>query len=243
MGAKLLKGNNFPKEKEVNVVSLLKQVKSGNISISLSSFEEIFDMTPVGTPFPIGAINFDDGKKRFVLSWVEDFTKLNISEIEEYSIRLRNNPVDSYPVLSLIVGIHNGKMNPDTKEDLWYYNSIHLDLSLMLTRIKLYQLLNCDELLICLFNGSAENLDSFGFSLNRSELEEMMKEVNSALSMLMNLDLSNHLRAFSEASKVVESSFNEDGLPKSREALNIYLKRKNLEPKPTKHNWNDFLSI
>lgn len=243
MGAKLLKLNNFPKEKEANVNSLLKQVKSGNLSISLSSFEEIFDMTPVDTPFPVGAINFDDGKKRFVLSWVEDFTKLNITDIAEYSIRLRNNPVGSYPVLSLIVGLHNGKINPDNREDLWYYKTINLDLSNMLTRIKLYQLLNCDELLICLFNGSAENLDSFGFSLNRSELEEMMNEINSALSMLTNLELTNHIHFFSEASKVVESSFNSDGLPKSREALSIYLKRKELEPEPTKHNWNDFLSI
>ena len=243
LGAKLLKSNNFPVEKELNVVNLHKQVKSGVLNISLSSFEEIYNLTPKGLPFPIGAVNFEDGKRRFVISWVEEFSKLNITQVEEYTIRLRNNPTDSYPVLSLILGIHNGKIDPDSKEDLWYYKSTNLDLSLMLTRIKLYQLLNCDELLICLYNGSSEELDSFGFSLNRKELEEMMKEINSALSMLMNLDLTNHIRDFSSASKVVSSSFTNDGLPKSKEALTIYLKRKELEPAPTEHNWKEFLSI
>lgn len=243
IGAKLLKTNNFPLEKEGNVNRLLKQVKSGDIAISLTSFEDIFNMTPAGLPFPIGAVSFEDGKKRFVISWVEDFSKLNITEIEDYTIRLRHNPVDTYPVMSLIIGIHNGKMDPNSKEDLWYHKTAHLDLSLMLTRIKLYQLLNCDEILFCLYDGEAQNLDSFGFSLNRSELEEMMREINSALYILMNLDLSNHIRLFSSACEVVNSSFNSDGLPKSREALNIYLNRKELSPKPTEHNWKEFLSI
>lgn len=235
LGAALLEKGNFPIEKESNVKELLKQVKSGDLAITLSSFDAIFDMTPKDQPFPIGTINFEDGKKRFVISWVEEFSKIHITDVEEYSLRVRNYPTFNYPVISLLVGIYNGHG--------WYYKNVDLDLSQMLTRVKVYQLLNSDEILFCLFDNSVENLDTFGFSLNNDEQREMLDEVKSALQLIKVMDLTNHVREFSAASLEVNSSFNSDGLPKSREALNIYLKRKELTPKPTEHNWNDFLSI
>ncbi|MGL1893818.1 MAG: hypothetical protein OCD02_19430 [Spirochaetaceae bacterium] len=241
IGEQLLKRGNFPKESKLK--DYLGQIKSGNLKMSLSSFEEIYNMTPKGIPFPIGCINFDDRKNRFVISWVEDFSKINLKEIEEYTIKIRNYPTEKYPVLSLLIGIHNGKIDPDTKEDLWYYTETHLDLSMQLTRIKLYQLLNSEEVLFCLFDVEAENLDSFGFSLNKKELKMMMDEIKSSLAILEKMNLLTHIRDFSEASSIVSKSFLANGLPKTKEALNIYLKRKELEPKPNKHNWDQYLTI
>ncbi len=241
IGDKLLKKGNFPVEKKLK--EYLMQIKSGNLSMSLSSFEEIYNMTPKNSPFPIGCINFNDNKRRFVISWVQDFTKLNIKDVEEYSLKIRNYPTESYPIISLMFGLHNGKIHPDTKEDLWYYDEIHLDLSMQLTRIKLYQLLNSQEILFCLFDGDAQSLDSYGFSLNSDELKMMWGEVESSFILFENLDLSNHIREFSNASNVIETAFNSNGLPKTKNALNIYLKRKELEPKPNKHNWDQYLSI
>lgn len=243
LGSNLLKSDNFPIEKDSNIHKLLKRVRGGTISVALSSFDEIFNMTPEGQPFPIGAVSFEDGKNRFVISWVEEFSKINITGIEDYSLRLRNYPVVDYPVLSLLVGLHNGKVDPENNAPLWYYKESLLDLSLMLTRIKIHQLLNCEEVLFCLFDGTVENLSSYGFTLDKSDLKEMLLEVEAASFMLKTLDLTNHVRMFTTASHVVKSCFNQDGLPISREALNIYLKRKELCPKPSEHNWKEFLSI
>ena len=150
IGAKVLEQKNFPDERENNIKTLHKKVKNGSLGISLSSFEEIFTITPKGVPFPVGTINFEDRKSRFVISWVEDFSKLNINNIEEYSIKIRNYPTKEYPVLSFMVGINTGKIDPVSKENLWYYGETIMDISFMLTRIKLYQLLNSDEILFCL---------------------------------------------------------------------------------------------
>ncbi len=243
IGAKVLEQKNFPVEKENNIKTLHKKVKNGTLGISLSSFEEIFNLTPKDVPFPIGAINFEDKKNRFVISWVEDFSKLNIKNIEEYSIKIRNYPTKDYPVLSLMVGIHIGKIDPDSKEDLWYYGETLMDISFMLTRIKLYQLLNSDEVLFCLFDKDVNELDSFGFSLNKDEMKLLLNEIESVFNITNEMDLTNHIKDFSSATKIIEDSFNKNGLPKSREALNIYLKRKEFIPKPDRHNWNDFISI
>lgn len=243
IGSKVLEHKNFPIEKENNIKTLHKKVKNGSLGISLSSFDEIYTLTPKGTPFPIGSINFEDCKKRFVISWIEDFSKLKINEIEGYSLKIRNYPTEKYPVLSLLIGINTGKIDPETKKDLWYYGESHLDISFMITRIKLYQLLNSDEVLFCLFDKDVENLDSYGFPLKRDEMNLLLEEIESIFKITSDMDLSGHIKDFSIASKVVEDSFNKNGLPKTREALNIYLKRKNLNPKPSRYNWADFISI
>ncbi|QEN04890.1 hypothetical protein EW093_09285 [Thiospirochaeta perfilievii] len=244
IGSKLLEQKNFPEESDKNIITLHKKVKNGSLGVSLSSFEEIFNITPKGNnPFPVGAINFEDGKKRFVVSWIDDFSKFNIKDVDDYTLKIRNYPTIDYPVLSLMIGLNSGKIDPETKKDLWLFGEAFLDIAFMMTRIKLYQLLNCDEILFCLFDNGIECLDSFGFSLNRSEMELLLSEVNSVFELTNNMELENHISLFSKASKEVSSSFNHNGLPKSREALEIYLKRKGIEPKPEKHNWNDFLSI
>lgn len=243
IGSKILEHKNFPIEKDKNIQTLHKKVKAGSLGISLSSFEEIFKMTPKGVPFPIGAINFEDGKRRFVISWIEDFSKLAIKDVEEYSIKIRNYPTENYPVLSLLASINTGKVDPDTKEDLWFYGESLLDISFMLTRIKLYQLINSDEVLFCLFDNDINELDSFGFSLERKEMKILLNEIESVFNITNNMDFSNHIKDFSNATNLINDSFNKNGLPKTREALNIYLKRKDIIPKPDKHNWNDFVSI
>lgn len=239
---RLLEQGNFPAEKN-NINLLLEDVKRGNIGISLSSFEDIYDMTPKGKPFPVGCIKFEDGKKRFVISWIDSFSKLGLKSVEEYSLRIRNYTTRSYPVLSMLVGLHNGMVDKDTKEDLWYYGDNSLDIAFMTTRIKMYQLLNCDEILFCLFDEKAENLDSYGFSLNKKELEEIGKEVDSVLNYWDQINPESHITKFTKASKVVEECFTSKGLPRKQDALQIYLNRKSVEPTPTKHNWLEYLSI
>lgn len=243
IGKSILEDRNFPEEQDVNIRLHREDVLKGNLGITLSSFEDIYSMTPKGSPFPVGCINFEDGKKRFVISWVDKFSSLNIREIEEYSIKLRNYPVNGYPVLSLMLAIHSGKVDPDSNKELWFYGENYMNPSFLLTRIKLYQLINSDEILFCLFDEKPENLDSYGFSLNKEELKLIKLEVESALLLTDSLDLSSHIRDFSNGVKIVENSFNHNGLPKEREALNIYLKRKELSPKAHIHNWGDFTSI
>lgn len=243
IGGKVLEQKNFPVERENNIKTLYKKVKNGSLGISLASFEEIFNMTPKDVPFPIGSINFEDKKSRFVISWVEDFSKLNIKNIEEYSLKIRNYPTKDYPVLSLMVGINTGKIDPESKKDLWYYGETLMDISFMLTRIKLYQLLNSDEILFCLFDKDVNELDSFGFSLNRDEMVLILTEIESIFKITNEMELTNHIKDFSSATKIIEDSFYNNGLPKNREALDIYLKRKELVPKPHKYNWNDFTSV
>ncbi len=243
LGKQLLKMGNFPIERDKNLEKLLNQMKHGKIWTTVSSFEEIYNQTPVGKPFPIGCINFEDGKNRFVVSWRDDFSKLKINNIEEYSLKVRHYATEEYPVLSMMVGIHSGKIDPDSKEDLWYHGDCHLDMAFLLTRIKMYQLLNCEEILFCLFDGDSDNLDSFGFTLNKDELVEIEGEILSLLSISDNMEFINHLKDFSEASEKVDNGFNANGLPKSQDALGIYLKRKSLTPKPSKHNWKEYLSI
>lgn len=240
---RLLEEGKFPVEKDNNIKLLAEDIKRGNLGISLSSFEEIYSMTPKGVPFPVGAINFEDGKKRFIISWVESFKKLGISEVEEYSIRLRSYITGSYPVLSLMVGLHNGKVDPNNEEDLWFNGENHLDIAFLNTRIKLYQLLKCDEILFCLFDETPENLDSFGFSLNKKELLELEGECEATINFWETLDVQNHIEEFSKASKAVKSCFTPKGMPKINEALTVYLNRKLVEPQPSRHNWNEFLSI
>ncbi len=243
LGKQLLKMGNFPIEREKNLEKVLDQLKHGKMGLSISSFDAIYDLTPEGDPFPIGCINFDDGKKRFVISWREEFSKIGVENIEEYKIKIRNYPTADYPVLSLMVGIHNGKVDPESKQDLWYYGEYYLDISNLHNRIKLYQLLNCDEILFCLFDGDVESLDSFGFSLNVDELKTLSNEILSLLSLMEDKNLDNHISAFSEATTVVANCFNKQGLPKSQDALQVYLNRKQLDPKPENHNWGEFLSI
>lgn len=240
---KLLEQGNFPLENDKNINLLLEDVKQGNLGISLSSFEDIFDMTPKGKPFPIGCINFEDGKKRFIISWIDRFSELSISKIEEYSLRVRNYVTREYPVLSLMVGLHNGKIDPDTKEDLWFYGENHMDIAFMLTRIKLHQLLESEEILFCLFDEKVENLDSFGFSLNKAELTYIQEEINSALNYWESVHPDNHISIFSKNSKIISDNFTPKGLPKKQDALTVYLNRKSLNPKPNKHNWAEYISI
>lgn len=240
---RLLEPGYFPVEKENNINLLLEDIKKGNLGISLSSFEDIFNMTPKGEPFPVGCINFEDGKKRFVISWVDKFSKIGINSVEEYSLRIRNYLTDEYPVLSLMVGLHNGKVDKDTKEELWYYGDNKLDIAFLLTRIKLFQLLKCDEILFCLFDEKPENLDSYGFSLNKKELKSMESEIESALNSWEKMKPESHIEAFSRNSKVVGECFTPKGLPKKQEALGIYLNRKKVEPMPNGHNWSEYLSI
>lgn len=240
---RLLEQGNFPAEKDNNINLLLEDVKKGNLGISLSSFEDIYTMTPKGKPFPVGCINFEDGKKRFVISWIDSFSNLGLKSVEEYNLRFRNYATEDYPVLSLMVGLHNGKIDKDTKEDLWYFGDNSLDVAFMITRIKIYQLLNCDEVLFCLFDEKVENLDSYGFSLNKKELEEIGKEVESALNYWDLIKSESHIVDFSKASKIVSECFTSKGLPKKQDALQIYLNRKNLQPSPGEHNWLEYLSI
>jgi len=242
-GLWLLDNEIFPREKESNILNLHKQIKSGNLGISLSSFEEIYNITPKKLPFPVGCVNFEDGKRRFVISWIDDFTSYKFDKVEEYSLRIRNYPVDGYPVISLLLGLHNGKVNPDNNQELWLSGSSNLDISYMLTRIKLFQLINSHEVLFCLFDNSSENLDSYGFSLNEKELDLIDSEIKSSLNLIKNRELTTHLSDFNRADKCIKSSFHHNGLPKTRDALNIYLERKEVKPKPEKHNWNDFTSI
>lgn len=243
LGNELLNQEYFQDENENNIIELLNQIKGGNLGISLSSFEEIYKMTTPGIPFPVGCVNFDDGKKRFVVSWIDNFSKIGIKDVEEYKLRLRHYPTDSYSVLSLLVGLHNGKVDADSGEDLWYYKECHLDIGFMLTRIKLYQLINCDEILFCLYDDDPEKLDSFGFSLNKKELKSIMQEIQSSIQGVRKGDFDNHVKNFSRASKYISGCFTPKGLPKSREALNVYLKRKSMKPEPDKHNWEEYLSI
>lgn len=240
---RLLEDGKFPTEKESNIRLLAEDVKKGNIGISLSSFEDIFNMTPKGVPFPVGAINFEDGKKRFVISWIENFNNLGISDVEEYSIRLRSYITGAYPVLSLMVGLHNGKVDPATKENLWYYGENHLDIAFLNTRVKLYQLLQCDEILFCLFNEKPEELDSFGFSLNKKELKELEGECEATINFWNSLEVKDHISDFTRASRAVSSCFTPKGMPKIKEALTVYMNRKSVEPIPAKHNWNEFSEI
>lgn len=243
IGSKVLEQKNFPEEREHNIKTLYNKVKNGALGISLSSFEEIFNMTPKGAPYPVGAINFEDGKRRFVVSWIEDFSALKIKDIDDYSIKIRHYPTESYPVISLLTSLNTGKVDPETKEDLWFYGESLLDISYMMTRIKLYQLLNSDEILFCLFDKSSENLDSFGFSLNKDEMRFLLEEIESVFSITNSMELTEHVTRFSNGVKTIEKCFNKNGMPKTKEALNIYLNRKALDPKPHRHNWNDFTSI
>lgn len=239
----LLYGTGFPINNEKNLELLLSEIKKGNLGINLSSFEEIYSLTPKGEPFPIGCVNFNDRKKCFVFSWNENFSDIGISGVEDYSIKLRVYPINGYPVVSLLIGVHSGKVDPKTNKDLWYYGESHLDISFLLTRIKLYQLFNCNEVLFCLFDGNSEKLDSYGFALNSQELRLMENELESALSLVKNQSLDQHIIEFSSGSKKVKSCFNSQGLPMAQEALNVYLERKELEPKPNRHNWLEYLSI
>ncbi|MBN2616670.1 MAG: hypothetical protein JXR64_00010 [Spirochaetales bacterium] len=239
----LLEIDNFSVEKDSNIENLRLQVKRGNLGISLSSFEDIYYLTPDGVPFPIGTVNFEDGKKRFVISWREDFSKLKIDNIEDYTLRIRHYPTANYSIVSLIIGLNSGKIDPETKEDIWYYGEIHLDISLMLTRVKLYQLLNSHEILFCFFDGNIENLDSYGFSLNNEELTEFSKEIDSIIKQFPNYEKSNYLKLFTEASNSIKTAFNKNGLPKSKDALEIYLRRKSINPKPGVFSWKEYLSI
>ncbi len=243
LGRQLLNSDGFPENREKNLDILLDQVKRGNLSVSLSSFEDIYNQTPLKQPFPIGCVKFNDKTNCFVFSWRDDFTSLGLSGVEEYSIKVRNYPTDSYPILSIIVGIHCGKVDSVTNEDLWYYGECHLDISFLSTRIKLYQFLNSHEILFCLFDGSSDNLDSYGFSVNKNELKNIEEEVNTILSVVNKGNLDNHIKNFSIASKVIHDCFTEKGLPRSQDALNIYLNRKKISPKPNAHNWLEYLSI
>ena len=85
----------------------------------------------------------------------------------------------------------------------------------------MFQLINSDEILFCLFDKKSENLDSFGFALNKDELSSILLEVESVFEVTSNKNLENHIKEFSLASKIVNSSFNNNGLPKSRSALDI----------------------
>lgn len=243
----LLDENTFPIESDIKVTGLRDQVRSGNMGISLSSFEELFEMTPKSSPFPVGMVNFDDGKKRFVISWIDAFSKLNITEVEEYTLRVRHYPTDIYPVLSIIVGLHNGKVDPETEQDLWYYGEIHLDFSLLSNRIKLYQLVNSEEILFCLYDNvntsGAENLDSYGFSLNSNELRDFADEIRSLLHLFPIDGAGESMKNFSRASKFISNTFHHSGLPKTQDALQVYLKRKSLKDQVTKHNWKEYLAI
>lgn len=240
---RLLEIGNFPIEQDKNINLLLEDVKKGNLGISLSSFEQIYEMTPKGKPFPIGCINFEDGKNRFVVSWIDSFSKLGISEVEEYNLRFRNYVTDDYPVLAFMVGLHNGKVHPETKEDLWYYGDNKIDIAFMLTRIKLYQLLNSDEILFCLFDEKPENLDSYGFSLNKQELKLLSEEIESVITKWDSIKPLKHIEMFAKALRVVDDCFTSKGLPKKQDALSVYLNRKEVRPKPNKHNWLEYLSI
>lgn len=243
MLSELLEEGIFPVESDDSIINLKKQVKSGNLGISLSSFEELYDMTPKNMPYPVGMVNFNDNKKRFVFSWVEAFSNLNITEVEEYSLRLRNYPTEDYPVLSILVGLHNGKVDPETGADLWYYGEIHLDISLLTNRIKLYQLLNSDEILFSLYDEKPENLDSYGFSLNRDELLSFADEIISLLNNFAKSLAVDNLKQFSKASKFISETFHKSGLPKTQDALKVYLNRKKLKDQVTKHNWKEYLAI
>lgn len=242
-GKKLLNIDLYPKEKEDNVIGLYNQVKSGNLGISISSFEDIFNITTPGVPFPVGCVNFDDNKKRFVISWIESFSKIGLTEVDEYKVRLRHYPGETYPVISLLVSLHNGKVDPDTGEELWYNKECHLDIGFLLTRIKLYQFLNCEEILFCLFDEKPENLDSFGFSLNKNELNSIEEEILSSIDNTGPDIFENHIKRFTDASCFISKCFTPRGLPKTKDALNVYLCRKKLNPKPGKHNWEEYLSI
>lgn len=238
----LLEDGPFPQEKDRSITGLRDQVKSGNFGVSLSSFEELYEMTPRRIPFPVGVVNFEDKKRRFVFSWIEEFSKLGISGIEEYSLRLRHYPTEGYPVLSLLVGLYSGKVDPVSGEDLWYYGEIHLDISLMVNRIKLYQLLNSEEILFSLYDEKPENLDSYGFSLNGEELKSFADEISSIIENTVWSPVDNISR-FTKASKLVSESFNKNGLPKTQEALQVYLRRKAMPVKVTEHNWKEYISI
>lgn len=50
---RLLEEGKFPVEKDNNIKLLAEDIKRGNLGISLSSFEEIYSMTPKGVPFPV----------------------------------------------------------------------------------------------------------------------------------------------------------------------------------------------
>ena len=71
----------------------------------------------------------------------------------------------------------------------------------------------------------------------------LLNEIESIFKITDSMDFTNHIKDYLSAVKIIEDSFNKNGLPKTREALNIYLKRKESCPKPDKHNWGDFISI
>lgn len=243
LGSELLNEDVFPTNEEENLNLLLSEVKNGRLGIELSSFEEIYSMTPKSQPFPIGCVNFNDKKSCFVFSWRESFSEIGLNNIEEYSIKIRVYPVDKYPVISIIIGFNSGKVDPSTGEDIWFYGESLLDPSYLLTRIKLYQLLNCNEVLFCLYDGGSDSLDTHGFSLDRKELEYLEEEVHAAISFLRASSSDDHVKMFSSRAGKIQESFNPQGLPKSQDALKIYLDRKTVDPKPNKHNWNEYLSI
>lgn len=243
LGSELLNEGKFPANNEENLNLLLSEVKKGRLGIDLSSFEEIYDMTPKSQPFPIGCVNFNDKNNCFVFSWRENFSGIGLKNIEEYLIKIRVYPVDQYPVISIIIGFNSGKIDPSTGEDIWFYGESLLDPSYLLTRIKLYQLLNCNEILFCLYDGNSENLDTHGFSIDRKELKSLEEEINAAISLLGGSVSDNHVKMFGSRAGKIQECFNTQGLPKSQEALKIYQDRKAIDPKPNRHNWNEFLSI
>ncbi len=60
-GIELLGRDNFPVEKNRDIKLHLEDVKRGNLGVTLSSFEDIYNMSPKGEPFLFGAVNFEDG--------------------------------------------------------------------------------------------------------------------------------------------------------------------------------------
>ncbi|OQY37117.1 MAG: hypothetical protein B6229_08930 [Spirochaetaceae bacterium 4572_7] len=199
--------------------------------INISSFEEIYNKTPKNSPYPFGLVNFQDGKTRFIISWIIDRSDIKVENVENYTLKLRHYPTSTYPVLSFMVGLN-------IKDDLWFYEETHMDVAKKWSKARLSQLFNSQEVLFCLFDKTSDNLDTYGFDIDKNELKEMENEYLS-IKPIKALNSNN----FPLASKRVKNCFLPQGLPKDRDALNVYLKRKELDPKPAKYNWGDFISI
>lgn len=235
--------DSFPAETDTNLLFLQKEMQEGNISIKLDSFEQIYDLCPPDTPFPLGLVSFSDDKNRFIIGWKRDFQETGIESVENYHLRLRFYPVEEYPVISLMTGISDGRINSDNGQELFLYGENSLGITFLSSRIKLFQLLQADEILFCLFDGSAENLMTYSFGVNKDEKRSFLREIEACYSSLSEYDLSLVVKQFAAGSKNVNSLFNVMGLPLKQEALPVYLKRKEYSPKPDGYNWKEYLSI